>query len=292
MAKKYNYQDNFEMLMLRHDYMKRVKDPDPRWIKEFEPIVAKTSWIMFDKHRPNFTKMGYEIEDIMSVANCYMIAYMSLYSIRNNKEILYRVRRGYKKRFGQYPDQEYIDKKEKINMISFLRQRLQHAAVICGRKIRNITVDNEKVAAYAYTKDTVKVSDYLIYNEGDKYGYRKLTKAELKDIEKEAKENKTSELYDKDGFPVVKVFIPNEGISVDDYEDLFIHSKDDLYHNDPEESITKMVDTFNLEGYRQEYNGMKPEDQKELLNMFIDRYKGNKRYRVELKEARRKLKNM
>lgn len=292
MAKKYNYQDNFDMLMLRHDYMSRIENPDPRWVKEFEPIVVQTSWIMFNKHRPKFAKIGYEIEDIINITNCYMLAYMSLYSLRRNEESLERVRHSYKKRFGFFPDTEYLDKKEKINMISFLRQRLQHASVICSRKIRNIIVDNEKVAAYAYTDESIPISDHLMYQDGESYGYRRVSKDELTKIKKTARANKTKDLVDEDGYPIVEIDIPNEGIKLDDYKDLFISSNNDAYHTDPEKQLMISFESEKLELYRNQFNDMDANDKKTQLKDFIQEYKGNKKYKTELKEAKRILGNM
>jgi len=292
MAKKYSYKDDFDMLILRHDYMNRVEDVDPNWIKEFEPMVVKTSWIMFDKFRPQFSKMGYEIEDVINVTNCYMIAYMSIYSMRRNPESKNKVMESYNKRFGYYPSDEYIVKKEKINMISFLRQKLQHAALICSRKLRNITVDTEKSVAYAFTDESSPISETTMFREGEAHGYRKLSKTELKEIEKLAKKEGNKQLKDKDGYDIIKIEIPNEGIETEDYRDLFISSKNDMYHRDPEACLNHRIDNFNLENYRKEFNNMKDEEKKMHLTMFIDKFKGNKRYKVELREARKKLSNM
>ena len=280
------------MLILRHDYMSRVKDPDPRWVKEFELIVVQTSWIMFNKHRPKFSKIGYEIEDVINITNCYMLAYMSLYSMRRNEESLEKVRQSYKKRFGFFPDAEYLEKKEKINMISFLRQRLQHASVICSRKLRNITVDNEKIAAYAHTDESVPISEHLMYQDGEGYGYRKVSKDELKEIKKTAKANKTKNLVDEDGFPIVEIDIPNEGIKLNDYKDLFISSKNDAYHTDPEKQLMMSLENAKMESYRNQFNDMDVNDRKNQLKQFIQEYKGNKNYKTELKEAKKILGNM
>jgi hypothetical protein len=163
---------------------------------------------------------------------------------------------------------------------------------VCARKLRNITVDTEKSAAFAFTSESQPISEMTMFRDGESYGYRKLTKIELKEIEKEAKKNKTKDLFDKDGFSVVKIELPNEGIESEDYKDLFIASKDDYYHNDPETCINSKMDAFHLEAYREEFEAMEDDEKKMHLTMFIDRFKGNKRYKTELREARKKLSNM
>jgi len=292
MAKRYTYQDNFEMLILRHDYLSRVENPDPRWVKEFEGVVNKTSWIMFNKFRSNFTKIGYEIEDVINITNCYMISYMSLYSIRMNETVLEKIKKSYKKRFGVYPKQEYIDRKEKINMINFLRQRLQHAALICSRKLRNINVDTERIATYAYTEESVSVPEHVIFSQGEKFGYRKVTKDEFKEIKKLAKKNKTSVLKDKFGYSVIQIDIPNNGIGLEDYKDLFVHTKEDVYHRSPEQSLRGIEDEIDMTNMIDEFFGLSDQNKKSCLKDFIDRYKDDKSYKIELREARKMLKSL
>ena len=280
------------MLILRHDYLSRVENPDPKWVKEFEGVVNKTSWIMFNKYRSNFTKIGYEIEDIINITNCYMISYMSLYSIRRNDSVLTKIRKSYRKRFGHYPKPEYIDRKEKINMINFLRQRLQHAALICSRKLRNISVDSEKIATYAYTEDSVSVPEHTIFKQGEQFGYRKVTKDEFKEIKKLAKKNKTTELKDKNGYGILQIDIPNNGIGLEDYRDLFVDTKDDIYHRSPEQSLKRIEDEIDMSNMIDEFFGLDDNNKKSCLRDFIDRYKDDKSYKIELREARKMLKRL
>lgn len=287
MEKKYSFKDDFEMLIVRHDYLRKIKKTDPRWVKEFKPIVAKTSWIMFNKFNKDFTRIGYEIEDIENIANCYMLAYMSLYSLRENSEKLEKIKNTYEGRFGKSPDQDYLDKKEKINMISFLRQKLQHAAVVCSRKLRNISVDTEKKAVYAHTDRSIPIPLSVIYREGEKHGYRRVTKDEFKKIKKDTKENQRNTLLDSKGYPVLEINLPNEGLSSNDYRDLFVNSQEDSYHNEPESFLINRESILDMQSYKNKFKKMEMCDKKRCLKDFIEKHRGDSRYMVELKVAKK-----
>lgn len=290
--KRYTYQDNFEMLIVRHEYLSKVDNPDPEWVKKFEPIVNTTAMIMYDKLKPNFSKVGYELDDIIMITNCYMIGYMGLYSLERNGKAKQRVLESYKKRFDREPTPQELAKKERTNLISFLRQRLQHASVLCGRKAKNITVGCDKRAIYAFTKDSVPASDEMIYEDHEKFGYRKVTKEEFKDIKLNARINRSKELVDENGFKVIEVEMLNDGISEYDYRNIFVSSKNDTFHTDPESSIILKEKEEDLEYMMQEFEDMKIKDKKSCLKEFIQNHKGNKSYKTEVSTARKMLKEL
>ena len=290
--KRLGYQDDFEMLIVRHEYISKVKDPDPAWVKQWEPIVNTTAMLMYNKLKPNFAKVGYELEDVVSITNCYMIGYMGLYSLERNEKNRTKIVDSYKARLKREPTEQELTRKERTNLISFLRQRLQHASVLCGRKARSITVGNDKRAIYAFTKDSVPASDELIYEKGVKLGYRKVTKDELKQIKLDARIKRTKELKDKDGFPIIQVELLNDGITEYDYRGLFISDQKDFYHKNPEEAIILEEGNKDMSLIMQEFGELSKAEKKKTLKKFITVYKSNKKYKEEIKTARQMLKNM
>lgn len=292
MTKRYTYQDNFEMLILRHDYLKRVKDVDDKWIAEYEPIVKTTASIMYEKLKPNFAKVGYDLEDIQTITNCYMISYMSLYSLERNQEARTRINQSYLRRFDRMPTDAEISRKEKINMMSFLRQRIQHASVLCARKARNITVDYDRRAIYAFTANSQPASEEAIYENGVSLGYRKVTKDEFKEIKKAAKFTRSRELFDKDGFGIIQIELLSDGISENDYRNLFINQQDDIYHVSPEKSLSLVEDEVDMTLMVEEFGNMDKKQKRSCLRDFIELYGSNKKYSTELTAARKMLKTL
>lgn len=290
--KRYTYQDDFEMLIVRHEYLSKVKDPDPIWIDQWKPIVNTTALLMYNKLKPNFSKVGYEYEDVVNITNCFMVGYMGLYSLERNEKARNKIVESYKKRHNREPSDAEILRKERTNLISFLRQRLQHASVLCGRKARNITVGNDKRAIFAFTKDSVPASQETILEKGTQIGYRKVTKDELKTIKLNARVNRTKDLIDKDGFAIIQVEILNEGISEYDYRGLFLEDHKDLYHNSPEEAIMIVEKDKDMSLILEEFGEMTTEAKQSCLDQFINTYRGNKSYKDEISTARKMMKEL
>lgn len=290
--KRYTYQDDFEMLMVRHEYISKVKNPDPQWVKTWEPIVHKTAMIMYNKLKPNFSKVGYELDDVVSITNCYMIGYMGLYSLERNEKSRQKIVDSFNNRLKRDPTDAELLRKERTNLISFLRQRLQHASVLCSRKARNITVGNDKRAIYAFTKDSVPASNELIYEKGVKLGYRKVTKEELKGIKLKARIERSKELRDEFGFPIIQVELLNDGITETDYRGLFISDQEDFYHKSPEESILIEEKNRDLSLIMKEFGELDLKEKKITLNLFIKAYKKNKKYKEEVSTARQMIKDL
>ena len=290
--KRYTYQDDFEMLIIRHEYLSKVENPDPEWVPKWESIVRITAGRMYNKLKPNFVKVGYEYDDIVSITRCFMVGYMGLYSLERNEKAKQKIIDSHQKRYNRPPTDSELHRKERTNLISFLRQRLQHASVICGRKARNITVGSDKKATYAFTKDSIPASNELILEKGVELGYRKVTKDELKGIKLDARIKRTKELTDKDGYAIVEVEILNNGISEYDYCDLFLDDHKDLYHNSPEDSMIIQEKEEDVSLMLEEFNGLDVKAKKNCLSQFIKNFKGNKTYRKELTTARLMMRNM
>lgn len=289
---KYNYKDDFEMIVLRHDYLKRVGHIDPMWVTEFEDVVKSTSRFMYNKLYVNFSNVGYDEDDLESVANCYMIAYMGNYSLRNNPETLERFIKSHQSRFGTIPTETDINKKEKINMVSFLRQKLQYAATICSRKSRNIIVGANTNVAYAKTETSIPACVEEIIANHSKLGYRKVTKSELKELHKIRKETNAKVLVDKDGFRVLNIQILDEGLSDLDFNQIITDSKKDAYHMSSEDLYIEFEDGVEEIRGKQLFDNMGDKDKKKLLNNFIKKNKNKPYFRDETRTARAMLKNI
>lgn len=287
--KKYTFKDDFEMLVVRHDYLSKVKNADPKWINEWKSTVEITSSIMYKKLKPNFEKVGYDLDDIVSIANCYMVGYMGLYSIERNNKVQVKFEDFFIKKENRKPTIEETKNKERVNLISFLRQRLQHASVLCSRKARNITVGRDIRAAYAVTKDSVKASEELILEDHKKLGYRKVDIKELKDIKLNARIKRIKELKDKDGFDIIEIQHLNNGIDFKDYYNLFISDHEDSFHINPEDSYILKENSVALSSFTKKFNNLTTKQKRKKLKEFILKFKDNISYKEELAVARKMI---
>ncbi len=293
MVKKYNFNDDFEMLYLRHDYMSKIDNHDETVVEEFKPITNTTARLMYDKYRANFDKVGFEVEDLQAICSVYLLAYMSLYSIRNNDEKRERVVGKFQlwNNTKELPTQEYLDRIERNDIINFLRQRVSHCSTLCARKGRNIRGGRDIRRAYAETVGSISADDEVVLENPGKFGYRKVTKKELKTIKAEAREAGRMELLDKNGFRVREIEKLDNGINHREYRMLFDGNRGP-YFNDPETTITNVEDDKSINYYSDKFNGMGVKGKTTLLTIFINENKGIPYLKSELKCARKMLKTI
>ena len=287
--KKYNYRDDFEMIYLRHEYITKC-ELNGDYVAEYEGIVNTTARIMYDKLYPNFNKVGFDRDDIVAITNVYMLGYMGLYSIRKDIPARDNFIERFNKINDRNPTDEEIYKKDRNNMINFLRQRLQHCSTICARKARNITVGKDRRGIFAETKDSLEASEESVLNDYGKFGYRKVTKAEFRESENRSKKKGFVDVLDKDGFKIFKVEMLNNGIKYDEYSLLFGSDKTPFLMS-PEENMLFAESNQNLEGYKDEFSALDGVVKRRKLNRFIEKNKGNKHLKKELGLARKWLKN-
>lgn len=289
MTKRYTYENDFEMVYLRHEYAAKLKNPQESWVYEFEPIVGQTARIMYDKLRPNFDKVGFDLDDIKTITNMYMIYYMDIYSLRSNREAYDRVVEKFLKRHDREPTDDEIARKDRNNLINFLKQRLQHCCTVCSRKARSITVGEDRRAAFAMTKNSQPANEELIMQEHKRLGYRKITKSELKEAKNNMKEKNLPELLDKDGFRIIEVELLNNGITDFEWKGIYVANKKDAYSYSPEEMYAMKESEVQLEGYIKKFNEMSKDSKKKRLSKFINKYKSKRFYKEEVKQAKKML---
>jgi hypothetical protein len=287
--KRLNFNDDFELLYLRHEYIEKAKklgkELDPSLIKRYAGIVHTTAKIMFSKLKPNFQKVGFDEEDFVVITNMYMLSYMALYSIQTNQEEMDALIR----KKGNISESEIL-RIDRNRLINFLRQRLYHCSTLFARKARNITVGEDKRGFYAETEKSKDVPRDLLLKNYKKYGYRKLSLKEFKEAQRVAKENGTQDLTDKNGFKVIKVEQLNQGLSEYDFQ-LLSENEKGAFYNPPDVILQNTEDEIALEAFRIKFQNLNQNEKRELLIAFIDTNGGDKSLKDEVKLAKRLLAN-
>ena len=282
MAKQYTYQDDFEMLFFRHEYLTKLKNPNPQWIEDFKGVIKVTSSMMYNKYSTNFIRVGVDEDDINSLAQMFTLYYMELYSVRKNQESLDKFTDKYKTREGRMPTEAEITASEKNHLISFLRQKIKHADTVCSRKARNIICSRGVKLVLARTANTTKAADDEIIADHKKFGYRKVTQKELKEIKETAT---TKDLVDKDGFPIIEIVKHADNMNKNDYDSIMCDNIN-IYSSSPEENLAESHSNQELSMYREKFQEMTLKERKRILNRFIKANRGNKKMKVEVKAAK------
>lgn len=285
--KRLSFNDDFEMLYLRHEYMEMVnrlgKQLDPSYVSKYAGIVHTTAKIMYGKLKPNFQKCGFDEEDFVAITNMYMLFYMALYSIQTNPEEMKNV---VQKR-GIQSESEIV-RIDRNRMINFLRQRLYHCSTLFSRKARNITVGEDKRGFYAETSKSKDAPHDLLLKNYKKLGYRKVTMKEFKMAQKVAKNKGVQQLKDKDGFNVIKVEQLNQGLSEYDFQLLSENDKGAFY-NPPDVILQNAEEEIAMEAFKIKFENMGEEEKRKTLIAFIENNTGDKTMKEELKLARKLL---
>jgi hypothetical protein len=292
MSKKYNYRDDFETLYLRQEYLARIDYLDPKWVKQNRPIVNTTAIAMFNKLKPNFEMVGFDKNDIISITNVYMLAYMGLYSLETNTNLRQRFVDKFIARCNREPNEVDFIRTERNNMINFLRQRIQHCANICERKSRNIKVGRERHGLYAKTKDSVPAHEELILQDCKKFGYRKVTHAEFNEAKIQSRLNGTQEIFDKYGFAILEIQTLSDGIEKEDYQLLLEDSHHNIYNQGPENMMMDYEDSMELEKHQNKFDSKDNLGKIKTLKFFIRNNKDSIDYKDEIKLAKKIIKEL
>ena len=309
MTRAMSYDDDFEMLTLRHEYLKKIKDPESIDIKPFKYLAKATAKIMYDKCKANFEKVGFDVSDIESISNVYLFAYLGVYSFKVNIAAKERFIASFTDKTGREPDQKDIEKAERNTIINFLRQKLHHCSKVCERKSRNIVGSRSVKYVFAYTKDSKPSHPSNIVQDYKKYGYRKVAHKELVEAKENSKKNHTQNLTDKDGFMIVE--IQDYSMNMCSFKDMeaedgyglgweeFIQKEPMAgyymeecaeYLSDPEENLIKRQDDVISMGDSDFFNNLEEKQKRSMLRNFITANRDNVRLSEELKTARSFLK--
>lgn len=311
MSRTMSYEDDFEMLTLRHEYLKKIKNPESVNLKPFKYLATITAEIMYDKCRATFEKVGFEISDIESISVVYLLAYLGLYSFEVNPASKERFIKSFTQRNDREPTQKELEKAEKNIIITFLRQKLHHCSKVCERKSRNIVGARSKKYVFAYTEKSKPAHPSDITQDYKKHGYRKVTHKELLEAKERAKKNNSQNLFDINGFKIIEIqdysMNMSSFVDIEDSEgqskgwEEFVRKESMVgfymeecpeYLSDPEESIIKKQDDLLATRDLNFFDNLENKSKKTMLKKFINLNKNNPRLTDELKTARCILKKM
>ena len=289
MSKTNNFKDDFELIYLRGDYITKISNYDTGSLVHYKSTISTTAHMMFNKFRFAFEKVGFDINDILSVTNIYALAYMSIYSLKNNPQAMDKFIARYRstRTSTSTPSVLELDRIERNMIINFLRQKLHHCSIVCERKARNITVGKETTVAFANTQKSIDADLETIVRDYKKLGYRKIKKKELKEIKENSKRKLEQEMKDENGFNVVEIQSYNRGLTYIDYRLIVDNIHSNIYNYDPEEAVLMMEESKNIESLKLKFGKLSPKERRTVLYKFINDNVGKSSYKQELKLARK-----
>lgn len=281
--KKNSYLEDFEGMIIRNDYLKRSHF-DEAYYNDLKHLAKITAAEMFFKYDTFYRRISYHQDDVEQICNCYLVSYLSLYSIKNDEKFFYKVMEKYQKMKGRLPDEVEMKREDRNRAIQFMRQQCQKSVVVVNRKSRNIIMGKDKIHFFAFTENSIEVSDLsVLVKSWEKLNYRKITLKEYKMLQK--KHGKRQEVLDDFGYKVVLVQILAEGEG--DYGETD-YTPDNRYA--PETVLCKIEDDKEMAYFDSEFK--KDKNKIIKLKSFIEAHKRDKSYKDEVKAANAILKEI
>jgi len=182
--------DNFEDVYLRSTYLGRIDHSVPSRFNELYNIYATSiksiGGRFCSKNHVLFRSMGFDHEDVISFCEVQAWSYISNFSIITKPEAMEKF---LVKRKSDYPDRpdltsDEIRRKDNSNFMTFLTQRLSDLVRVFKQKNRNIRGTKEISSFYLKTKQAQDVTQELIVEDPEKYGFIQLTKKDVLDLKK------------------------------------------------------------------------------------------------------------
>jgi hypothetical protein len=290
--KKIHSKDQFELCYLRHQYFRRVKyNPTLEEMKPFMPIASYMAKNTYSVYKNLFNMVGFEVEDIINIANVHLVSFLGLYSLDKMPEKYNDFINKFKGLQNRVPDEVDLLDKNQANLTLFLKQRMEDVVRVCRQKARNIKgLPSEEYYYYYGPKKPPKIKRDLIKNY-EKLGFRKLDTAVYKSIKKKVGTLYGSTFLFNDNY-YVAVPLEQKSLKMDDFSGAGMNPHDNIHNMNPEDAFFIFEDGQVWEQRQKEFTNKPCEIKVNIIRNFIKTNRNNKAFREEIKTARKLLKEL
>lgn len=306
MSKRLNLNDNFDELLFRHDYLRKVKNFDESRLKKYDKTINITNDFMYKKHKECLNSVGLYRDDSRSLVSMFTMYYLALYSFEKDPKNEKRWIDWFVKNKKRQPTSFDYKKYNENNIINFVRQRFDRVRLVCESKSQNIVCDYKKQLHLAKTKDSINTTKDALFDNYKKYGYRKVGAREFKEIIDRAADKRT--LTDKDGFAVFTINKTTQPpLSVEDMVDKSEGDVKDFYsmycvdgtnsdvfnfdeYRDVELKVIEDQKNREFQGLKDNFNSLSIKDKRKQIRVFIEKNKDNPNLSDSVSLARKFIK--
>lgn len=288
--KKVDYNDDFELVILRWKYFLKSPNPTNERLEQFRPLIEKVSKETYNKFRHVFGIIGFELEDVINISRCHAVNYMGIFSIEENSEQLEKFVKTYKRKNGEntYPTEKDIRNKNMYNFSKFLVQRLEEVGKIVFTKNRSIRGTGEVFKIYE-SKNPIMCEDEALIDNCEKYNFKEMTKKRYKEL-KTKNSIKHDEGFYNNKTLVRVVKIAAKDVVAEDYYESFMNP-DNQYYKSPEKQYMDMEYKAKMALLEDTFNSFTPSKKVSELEKFIKDNKSSD-MKDEISQARKMLKDL
>lgn len=240
--------DAFELIYLRHDYLRKVGNPAPGRLEEFEDIVTNMSKLFFAKNQAHVKMIGMELEDIQNIFRVFVVSFIGMSGLYENPDKMSNFVKLHKKRFGQEsePTKQDVFVKERYDLSRFLRQRMKNLIdkFKNSKKAKSITGYIREKTCIVANKKAQGVEGLSSLEDYKKHGYSKISKKKyLQEVSLSKVPNK-NDFVNKEGKHFLVVYEDNNFLTEDFIIGSDLDPRNNMYLRDPEEEYMIAEERF------------------------------------------------
>jgi hypothetical protein len=168
--------DNFELVYMRHRYFRKSTNPTNERLLSFKEMSDNIAGRVFSKNIKVFKTVGFEVEDLCSIAQIHTISFLSMSGLKENPDKMESFIEKHKKKEGltSVPKEKDIFMFESYSMSAFLNQRLNELVRFCKNKLQNI--EGTKNSRHYYVGPAyLDPNDEDLLQDFEKLGFTKTT---------------------------------------------------------------------------------------------------------------------
>jgi hypothetical protein len=292
---KIHSKDQFELCYVRHQYFRRVNyNPSQEEMKPYSRIIESLSRNTFYTYRYLFATIGMELDDIINVGHIHLVSFLGLFEINEtqnrNKYEDFCVAFMNKHKDKMPIDSDLLDK-NKANFTMFLKQRMDDLVRICRQKAKNIKglqVD-EYIPFYGPNPPPNDV--YLLLDDNQAYGFKKLDHVAFKAIKKRTKAD-IKKPFQFAASWYVAVFLEPRNLTELDLSGAGLDPHNNFHNMDPERLLLNKQQEIKFDKQYKVFKNSPKEEKVKTIFDFIEKNEDNPKFEEEIVIAKRLLKNM
>jgi hypothetical protein len=246
--KNLSAKDSFELIYLRHDYFRKVKNPAPGRLEEFEEIVKNMSKLFFAKNQTSVKMIGMELEDIQNIFRVFVVSFIGMSGLYENPDRMEAFNRSHKAKNGEGSilSKDDIFKKERYDLARFLRQRMSDFLVKIteSKKSTGITGYVHKKIYLMSSEKKQNFSNDILFMSYKKLGYKKINKKTYLKAVLENSPNCKNDFITKKGAHFKIVHIDDNFLTEQLIESSDLDPRNNMYLRDPEEEYLIAEEKF------------------------------------------------
>ena len=289
---KIHSKNEFELCYLRHKYFRKVKfNPTKKEMEPFLHIAKRLAKNTYFRYQPLFYQVGFELEDVLNIANVQLVSFLGLFSLEKMPEKYKEFVKTFKKIQEKKPEKKDILDKNQANFTLFLKQRMEDVVRICKQKAKNIKgLPYEEFTYYCGSKKPPKNVNEFLKNY-EKLGFKKIDYLTFKSIKKRAGLINTV-TFDFNGNYYVAIPVEKKNLNIEDFSGADLDPHDSLHNMTPENLYLSTEENKKWDIKIKEFNNKNNKIKINIIKNFINKNKNNCKFCSEIKTAKRMLKGI